>query len=223
VQPRQDCSVLQQAEADRASFHQQIEVLCRHSETLGSLSTWLDLHSSSSGSLASLTHISVKSVRHICFHQQYLFQAQLSHLPCAHLQLHGLTLQLEQAGDAPGVLHECTGLTALDLEDCLVEDAHAAFAAIAALPELQHLRMYRVSDEQEGFHFWELPHPLQLTFLEVIPGAAEPVPFVAEYLRQLPAMESLQHLNLQNVCSQLPGGLALSADEAHKLAHVLRV
>jgi hypothetical protein len=63
-------------------------------------------------------------------------------LPCPQLrQLHAnrATLQLEPADGSPGLLHDCTALTALHLQHCKVQDSHAAFAAIAALPELRNL------------------------------------------------------------------------------------
>jgi hypothetical protein len=57
------------------------------------------------------------------------------------LRLQGLKLQLGSADGWPGVLGVCTTLTALGLQSCLLIDAPAASAAIAALPELRQLSL----------------------------------------------------------------------------------
>jgi hypothetical protein len=64
------------------------------------------------------------------------------------LRLDGLAVQLGPAGGIPGLLQHCTGLTALSLQGCEVQDVAAAAAAIAALPQLQSLRLVGMEDEQ---------------------------------------------------------------------------
>jgi hypothetical protein len=52
-----------------------------------------------------------------------------------------MLVQLDPSEGCPGVLHDCTGLTGLHLQGCVVHDAHAATAAIASLTELQSLTL----------------------------------------------------------------------------------
>jgi hypothetical protein len=108
------CSKLSRAVPART----QLSVQCRDQETLNTLNMWLQ----DSTSLASITQISLNAqvwARHgpdepqvsVPWHPTHVRQ-----LPCAglrHLQLNNLEVQLEQADGCPGVLHECTGLTAL--------------------------------------------------------------------------------------------------------------
>jgi hypothetical protein len=92
----------------------------------------------------------------------------ISNMPCPQLRrlhLKGLTAQLEAAGGSPGLLRDCTGLTALDLQRCQVSDTGAAAAAIAALPRLQCLSLLEVSDEQGNPITEHLKLPLKLTRL----------------------------------------------------------
>jgi hypothetical protein len=74
----------------------------------------------------------------------------------------GLKLQLEPSNESPGVLHHCTGLTALTVVRCEVEDLHAASAAIAELSELQRLQL-SLYDNSNGPQFPKFQHPLNLT------------------------------------------------------------
>jgi hypothetical protein len=78
--------------------------------------------------LPNLTHCSVASPcsRNIA-----------SKLPCPHLrqlQLQKMILEFQSSASVfdPNPLHHCTGLTALHLQGCLVDDRQAASAAIAA-------------------------------------------------------------------------------------------
>lgn len=68
------------------------------------------------------------------------------------LDLNNLKVQLQPAGDCPGVLQGCTGLKTLSVQRCLVKDPQAAFAAIAALPELDTLCIYgdELLEEADG-------------------------------------------------------------------------
>jgi hypothetical protein len=98
-------------------------------------------------------------------------------------------------------------LTALDLQEGSEEDTSAVLAAIAALPELQSLRLPVVSfDSQVGkFLLSELQHPSKLTHLSV--GyhweAVE-----TEQLGQLSALVNLKHLDITSLPETgLPGGL----------------
>jgi hypothetical protein len=59
-------------------------------------------------------------------------QLPLPKLDC--LFFRNVTLQLGPSADFPGVLHDCTGLTALGLISCTVQDPHAAATAIGAGP-----------------------------------------------------------------------------------------
>jgi hypothetical protein len=92
-------------------------------------------------------------------------------LPCSQLrslQLNNLRVQLEPTDSCPGVLHDCTGLTALDLEDCHLKLDDAALAVVAALPELQRLRFAWLENSFPGRP--SIPvfqHPLQLTHLSI--------------------------------------------------------
>jgi hypothetical protein len=83
------------------------------------------------------------------------------------LSLKTLRVQLEPADGCQGVLRKCTGLTALSLCDCMMHDAEAATAAIAALPELQRLSLTGVHDKQDRQLPTVLQLPVQLTHLEL--------------------------------------------------------
>jgi hypothetical protein len=70
-------------------------------------------------------------------------------MPCPQLRQLSLKsgqLQLEPASDRSGVLAGCSGLTGLQLSGCAVQDPQAAFAAIAALPELRSLSLIEMED-----------------------------------------------------------------------------
>jgi hypothetical protein len=82
-----------------------------------------------------------------------------------HLHLRGWKLRLEAAGGFRGVLRDCTGLTALHLDRCRVRVTHRACTAIAALPDLQHLKS--VTCQQAG-----PPWGTGWVHLCTVPGAA---------------------------------------------------
>lgn len=113
-------------------------------------------------------------------------------------------MQLALAGDSPGVLHDCTGLTVLDLQDCWVPGGSAASAAIAALTELQVLRLARHRNDLGGLVYaelWQHPKPTQLELApEHWPGGQ------VQQLRHLSALVHLESLVLRGVPA-LPGGL----------------
>jgi hypothetical protein len=131
---------------------------------------------------------------------------QLSDLPfpqLRQLRLKGIEVQLEPTWDSLGVLHHCTGLTALELQGCRVRDARAAFAAIAALTGLQRLVLEWT---RGGLHlFWsQLQLPSQLTYLSL----DNPDNEEAQRLNQLSSLVDLQHLKLAGMSwFGLPGGL----------------
>jgi hypothetical protein len=76
------------------------------------------------------------------------------------LHLKALKVQIQPKGDSPGVLQRCTKLRTLALRGCAVKDPLAAFAAIAALPELRSLCVERNEDADSGCIFGELqPSP----------------------------------------------------------------
>jgi hypothetical protein len=81
--------------------------------------------------------------------------SHLEQLPCPQLRqlrLQNMCAQFEPAGKYKGLLHACSGLTALGLQDCRVPDIHAAMAVITALPALQHLEVQHLLEGQR-FHF----------------------------------------------------------------------
>jgi hypothetical protein len=93
------------------------------------------------------------------------FKTTVQCLPCPQLQnlrLRGLPLQLQPSDGHAGVLHHCSGLTALTLDQCEIQDGEAAFAALAALPQLQHL-VIEVPFNKEYLHL--LPALQQMSSL----------------------------------------------------------
>jgi hypothetical protein len=103
------------------------------------------------------------------------------------------------------VLRDCTALTALDLQDCqLRPEQRSGLAAIAALPELQQLRLHR---EQHNFFadniqvFPAFQHPLKITHLSLS------IQKDVQQLSRLSALVNLQHLDLALVPGTgYPGG-----------------
>jgi hypothetical protein len=176
---------------------------CSRPETLESFTFWLGLHSIN----MQLTKLELCSV----IPRQHQGQSLLNLycLPCSQLReliLYRLKVQLERAGGSSGVLHDCTRLTALHLQGCIVQDADAAFAAIAALPELQCLTVTETTDAQGRLAFPQLQHPLQLTQLSLNWDEA------AYWPQQDPQL-LLQHKQLQ--LSQLPGLVNLDSSVCH--------
>jgi hypothetical protein len=164
-----------------------------------SFALWAERHNTN---LTSLTQ---------CIVFNHIYQ-DLCQLPCCHLrELHLVesNVQLEPAGGYPGVLHHCTGLAALHLEDIQVQHLCAAFAAITALPELRSLsleRLYGVNDQ--GISFAGLGNVSKLTSLglayENSWGSADQF----QQLGHLSALVNLEHLNLFNLLDcGVPGGI----------------
>jgi hypothetical protein len=102
---------------------------------LRSFIRWLERQS---GSLSHLEHCSSVGTQHKFVHGA----DALCQLPCPQLRqlyLEGLWVQLEPGNGYPGVLRNCSGLTALQLHECILEDLNAAIEAITALPQLESL------------------------------------------------------------------------------------
>lgn len=70
-------------------------------------------------------------------------------------------------GALPGVLLGCSGLSALDLQCCSVQDVHAASPAVAALPKLQCLIVAESMDAQGRLALAQQQHPLQVIHLSL--------------------------------------------------------
>jgi hypothetical protein len=141
---------------DVAKHISKLEVSCRGSTACASLTLWQQQHSTS---LDNLTHCSIQALF------SYLW---LSDLPCPRLlqlQLKGLVVQLQPTVGYPGVLQHCTGLTALELQNCRVQDTRAALAAIAALTGLQRLVWTGSHDDQGKLDIAELQLSSKLTYL----------------------------------------------------------
>jgi hypothetical protein len=140
----------------------------------------------------------------------YFFRT-MHELSCPNLrQLHlgDFQVQVEPAGGY-GVLHDCTGLTALHLDRCHVEDFSSAFAAIAALPELCSLNLERtVSDQDSLSPFAELQQLSKLTHLSIDMQDISLSTEQSRQLSQLSALVNLECLSLVNLhFSGVPGGL----------------
>jgi Leucine-rich repeat (LRR) protein len=108
------------------------------------------------------------------------------------------------------VLQTSTGLTALDLEHCRVQEAAAAAAAIAALPELQSLRLVLIEDLQGqsllAVDGTSMAVRTQLTQLSLEFHPLKPVQLAA--LSELSSLTNLQHLQLTALPRDgVPGGL----------------
>jgi hypothetical protein len=94
-------------------------------------------------------------------------------LACPHLrqlQFHGLYVKLGPGNMSPGVLRDCTALTALELHNCRVIHTRSEFAAIAVLPELQQLRILTQQLDSFSDRIQALPafqHPRKLTHLSI--------------------------------------------------------
>jgi hypothetical protein len=166
-----------------------------------SFERWLERHNTSLSSLQSCSFAS--SSQEMC--------TPLGCLPCPqlrHLQVVNMSLQLDTGdGGIPGLLHVCTRLTALDVQDCVVLDTPAAFAAIAALPELQSLKVVKTVDAIGRF-FQETQHPVQLTHLSLDFGGDEVSLDEAARLADLSALSNLANLELLGLPRHgVPGGV----------------
>jgi hypothetical protein len=121
------------------------------------------------------------------------------------LSLAGLMWQLEPAAGRPGLLHGCTGLTALDVSTVAVRASlsrPAAAAAIAALTALRSLQL-EVDDSRPV----PLQFPLHLTKLSLHWSRGLKVEEAAQ-LSQLSGLVNLEHLRLSQLpCEGVPGGV----------------
>jgi hypothetical protein len=169
-----------------------VQAHCGSPETANSLGSWLKSHSST---LVDITHCSIAGVQGNRLKLHHLIGPALRQL-----HLHNCDLQLGPAGTNHGVLQDCTSLTALELVCCVVQDAPAAAAAsaIAALPELQSLKLAHVPGVQGDL---VLTLQLSLACQALQPGQVE-------NLRQLSGCVNLRHLQLTDLPSDgVPGGL----------------
>jgi hypothetical protein len=203
----------------------QLQAHCSTAESYSSLVLWLSRNSSL---LDRLTQCSVVGPGfEPPFRNEENPCPALDHMPCSNLRqlhLHDFSLQLEAAGAVPGVLAGCRGLTALQLQGCVLSDTHAAFAAIAALTDLQHLSIAATFDKQSRLHFRPQSfeaNPQQLTKLTnlSIDCQTEWTDFdwatnifskfieYGQQLQQLTALVNLQHLRWADLPYYgLPGG-----------------
>jgi hypothetical protein len=200
-----------QLSRDIPAYQSGVVVRCRPEEITGASATFhsfsfcLEQHSTS---LRHLTQCSIvgDTARRVP-------ELVLRSLPCPqlrHLHLQGLRLQLEPSNGCPGVLHDCTGLTALALQDCALEEVSDASAAIAAIPELQHLTLennQHVFGDLSRFPLAQLQQPSMLTHLSIqsydFDQRIRP-----KQLEQPSALVNLQHLRLGYVPNDgVPGGV----------------
>jgi hypothetical protein len=190
-----------------AAYTSQVVVRCRSQKMLRNFIIWLKRNSSRLSQLTQCTVLDSNSGPYS--------ELKVETMPCSqlrHLRLRDVCVQLGPSElmpeDFPGVLHGCTGLTALDLDCCRHCDIHADFADIAALPELQHLRVVlsAVDYPYPCRLFPQFQNPLNLTHLSIsydIPLQSEPV----QHLDQLSALVNLQHLGLFHLPHEgVPGG-----------------
>jgi hypothetical protein len=102
------------------------------------------------------------------------------------------------------MLHDSTNLTALDLQGCQMQNADAAFAAIATLPDLQSLCLAQILGlNWPAVQLSQLKSPSKLTSLSIQAWG-----YHAEHLSQLSALSNLQRLHLHGLPSEkVSGGL----------------
>jgi hypothetical protein len=130
-----------------------------------------------------------------------------------------MDMQLAPAGNSPGVLQDCTRLTALRLDTCADRDPQAAFAAIAALPELRSLVL--IGDEDyDACLSGELQLLTQVTQLALDVYQRFGQSQLYRQLRQLSALANLQELGLRLPAEGLPGGLPTQLQKLTRLAIV---
>lgn len=133
------CSMLSCAVLANTS---QVAVICRTQQKLDMFIDVLKRHSSSTINLRKCS-IFGRWPAAPCLHS--LPGPQLEQL-----RLQSLRVQLHSLDDCPGVLHDCSSLTALDLDWCAVDDVPAAAAAISALTGLRHLRLAYLQEPELG-------------------------------------------------------------------------
>jgi hypothetical protein len=178
-------------------------------QQLQSFVAWLQRHGNS------ITQCNLKGVGH------YLYGLiQLKQLPCPQLRqlsIEDLQVHLDLTQFFPGVLHDCTALTALHLQRCQIWDTPAAHAAIAALPELRSLSMTRSGNLGARWHLLgQLPLSTKLTKLELDMLRVENELY--QQLSQLSALVSLEELRLRKLRPVgLPGCLPSQLQKLRRL------
>jgi hypothetical protein len=207
------CSYLSRALAATIST---VAVHCTQPETFESYVSWLEQHGTS---LQHLTQCSVQAYKYN--HKQVnaregksiqcpLYDTLFRHLPCPQLRqlyIGRLKLQLEQTESYPGALGSCTGLTALNLQQCELQDISAGIKAIAALPELQFLSLSLFKPYTGDFCFAELKQASQLTHLSLAYDSEEGGQHIQQ-VNEVSALVNLQHLALHGLPAfGVPGGL----------------
>jgi hypothetical protein len=181
------------------------KVRCRTLGTLATFTAWAEQHAAS---LTNLTQCSIADSDLLEDCEEGYDRPPMRSLQCPwlrQLQVYGLEVQLGTAERHPGVLHECKGLTSLDLHSCNILDGPAAAAAIAALTELQRLRLACIREnQQQRLLLAALQLPSQLTHLSLDAEEWEP----SGAVNPLASLVNLQHLKLSNFPSGVqPAGL----------------
>lgn len=184
-----------------------LAVQCSSTATLKGFTTWVKRHSSN-----------LKSLRQCSITGALGSDLCLGSLPgiCPQLrQLHleNIQLKADAAEGYPGVLSDCTGLTALNLQNCLekVGSGHAGAAAIAAMSQLERLKLAGPWLRQP--QFTPLPTQLQLADLPLhltqLSLDCSPTGMQATAdLSQLSALVNLAQLTLTGLPRKgVPGGL----------------
>jgi Leucine-rich repeat (LRR) protein len=124
------------------------------------------------------------------------------------LQLQDISSQLQHGGSC--VLRDCTSLTTLNMQDCMVSDASAAAASIAAMPELCSLALAWSEGESKALQsasgrslIQVLQLPSTLTYLSL-----QAPSMGCDRMGELSALVNLQHLTLQRLSPPgVPAGL----------------
>jgi hypothetical protein len=176
-----------------------LEVQCRTSKGLNSVFKLLEQHSTS------LTRLSLCNPWSCCDGDTWDHGLRLHKLAgpqLRQLSLDDIEWQLEPAGSCPGVLHGCTGLTALNASVSVVVSIPAATAAIAALTDLRSLQLLLGSQL-----LLDMQRSSQLTYLS-IRWRSGLSPQNAAQLSKLSGLVNLQHLKLSQLpYTGIPGGV----------------
>lgn len=185
-----------------------LEVRCSSADTCSSIDSWFGQHSTSLTSLRQCSTVVYRGniPRLLVGHHRYyvqLRQLTLNVLP---------EVQDDSADGFPGFLHDCRGLTALDMQLWGDQTTAAAAAAIAALPALQSLKL---ADDPWAAHMWVLTMDgspatalQQLTHLSL--GWRSRQPEDAAKLCQLSRLVNLGHLKLMSVPNEGQAACPLS-------------
>jgi hypothetical protein len=185
-----------------------LAVHCSTPATLKSFTTWLEQNSTS---LTSLQHCSITGALGS--------NIRLGSLPgicpqLRQLRLENIQLQVDAARGGPGVLSDCTGLSALELQSCqehVEVGQHAGTAAIAVMSQLQTLKLAGPWVKQPLFNPLptqlqpdELPMHLTQLSLDCCPMGMH----ASADLSQLSALVNLAQLTLSALPYKgVPGGL----------------